>query len=156
MSVWRNKINRTILISSIFFVLILAIIILFAVFPYQDKPTTGLNWVFKPWAWVCVIGFLFWGIYFNSVLLVGSIREKMNALPGWTEMVICMLLTTLPAIFIGYLANYSIPDDPPMADNLVNVLKWVPFFITLGGVILITLWVLLSKTSRDETTAART
>ncbi|MBN1328015.1 MAG: hypothetical protein JXA54_00955 [Candidatus Heimdallarchaeota archaeon] len=155
MSVWSNKINRTILVSSIFFVLILAVIILFAVYPYEDRPTAGINWVFKPWAWVTLIGFLFWGIYFNSILLVGSIREKMDALPGWTEIIICMLLTLLPAIFIGYLANYDtsgIPED----GNMLTILKWMAFIIALGGVILITLWVLMSKTSREETTVAGT
>ncbi|HUT82352.1 MAG TPA: hypothetical protein VMZ29_14220 [Candidatus Bathyarchaeia archaeon] len=155
MSVWSNKINRTILISSIFFVLILAVIILFAVYPYEEQPAPGINWVFKPWAWVSLIGFLFWGIYFNSILLVGSIREKMNALPGWTEIIICMLLTLLPAIFIGYLANYDqseIPED----GNMLSLLKWMAFLIALSGVILMTLWVLMSKTSQKEITAAKT
>jgi len=147
MSVWRNKVNRTILISSIILVLFLAIIIIIAVWPFEDEPIAGLNWLYnKPWGWVTIMGILFWGFYFGLILLVGSVREKMNALPGWTEVVICALVTLLPAIFLGYLANF----DTSLVEDSLPLLKWMTFIIALVGVILITLWVLMSSTATEE------
>ena len=136
MSVWRNKINRTILISSIFLVLILAMIIFLAIFDIEQNPAPSIEWLFNTWVIIPVTGVLFWGIYFCLLLLVGSIREKMNALPGWTEVVICAILTLLPAIFIGNLSNFEIP--------------WVVFGFASFGVILITLWFLMSSTKKEE------
>ncbi|NHK31242.1 MAG: hypothetical protein FK730_07815 [Asgard group archaeon] len=162
MSLWRDKINRTILISSIALVIILVLTVLIAVNPVvnrnpevENPDIPGLNWLKIPWAWVILLGFLMWGIYFNLVLLIGSIREKMNALPGWTELAISVLLTLLPAIFIGTLANFSQdPEDFPYVTEQLTLLKWMVFIIALVGVILITLWLLMSKTPREEQTAS--
>ncbi|HUU78258.1 MAG TPA: hypothetical protein VMX55_07920 [candidate division Zixibacteria bacterium] len=136
MSLWRNKTNRTILISSIFLVLILALIIFLAIYDIEVNPAPSLEWLFKEWVIIPVTGVLFWGIYFTLLLLIGSIREKMNALPGWTEVVICMILTLLPAIFLGNLDNYAT--------------NWVVFGIASFGVVLITLWFLMSSTPKEE------
>jgi hypothetical protein len=162
MSLWRDKINRTILLSSIALFLILVLTVLIAVNPVvnrnpeiEDPDIPGLNWLKNPWAWVLLLGFLMWGIYFNLVLLIGSIREKMNALPGWTELSISVLLTLLPAIFIGTLANFS--QDPevfPIVETHLTLLKWMVFTIALVGVILITLWLLMSKTPKEELPAS--
>lgn len=162
MSLWRNKINRTILISSIALFLILIVTIVIVVNPVvnrdpeaEDNDIPGLNWLRIPWAWVILLGFLMWGIYFNLVLLIGSIREKMNALPGWTELAISALLTLLPAIFIGTLANFSYDDILfPYVETKLTLLKWMVFIIALVGVLLITLWLLMSKTPREEQTAS--
>ncbi len=152
-TIWRDKINRTILISSISIVLLLVVIAVLAVYPFDEKDITGLNWLANPWVWAILLGFLFWFIYFNFLLLIGSIREKMNALPGWTEMIICMLITLLPPIFIGSLANYDadlLPaDNPPTL-----VVQWLIFIIALVGVVVITLWFLMSSTPREETAKA--
>lgn len=136
MSLWRNKTNRTILISSIFLALVLALIIFIAVYDIEDKPLTGLMWLFSDAGAIIIVGLLFWTIYFNLLLLVGSIREKMDALPGWTEVIICALVTLLPAIFLGNQDNFWKP--------------WIVFGITAFGVILISLWFLMSSTVREE------
>ncbi|NHJ46731.1 MAG: hypothetical protein FK733_02975 [Asgard group archaeon] len=162
MSLWRNKINRTILISSIALFLVIIITVVIAINPVvnqdpsiEDPDIPGLNWLKKPWVWVCLIGILMWFIYFNLVLLVGSIREKMNALPGWTEISISALITLLTSIFLGTLANFSQnTDDFPFVEDSLTLLKWVPFMIALGGVVLITLWVLMSHTKREDATAS--
>jgi len=139
MSLWRNKTNRTILISSIFLTLALALIIFIAVYDVELNPITGLMWLFSDAGAIIIVGLLFWIIYFNLLLLVGSIREKMDALPGWTEVIICALITLLPAIFLGNLDNFWKP--------------WIVFGVTALGVILISLWFLMSSTARDETSA---
>ena len=137
MSLWKNKTNRTIWISSVFLVLILTLLIFISVFDIDTNPTPSLEWLFNnAGAMLPIGGFLFWGLYFCLLLLVGSVREKMNALPGWTEVVFCMILTLLPAIFLGNLDNFHI--------------KWVIFGITAAGVVIITLWFLLSSTPREE------
>lgn len=82
---------------------------------------------------------LFWGLYFNILLLIGSIREKMNALPGWIEVIISMIIVLLPAIFIGNTGNFTT--------------KWVVFGGTALGVVLITLWFIMSSTPKEEATA---
>jgi hypothetical protein len=162
MSLWRNKINRTILISSIALFLVIIITVVIAINPVvnrdpsiEDPDIPGLNWLKNPWTWVCLIGFLMWFIYFNVVLLIGSIREKMNALPGWTEISISALITLLTAIFLGQLANFS-QDDSVFTflenESTVTLLKWIPFLIAFGGVLLITLWVLMSSTPKEEIT----
>ena len=148
-TLWRDKKNRTILISSISLVLLSVVIVLLAVYPFIDNDITGLNWLARPWVWVSMIGILFWFVYFNLLLIIGSIREKMNALPGWTEVVISVVLTVLPPIFIGNLANYDdsfLPEDNPP----IGLLKWMIFLFALVGVIIITLWFLMSKTPRDD------
>ncbi|NHJ40637.1 MAG: hypothetical protein FK731_11440 [Asgard group archaeon] len=158
MSLWRDKINRTILISSIALLLLLIVIVVIVVNPVVSRDPEvdpndipGLNWLRIPWAWVLLLGFLMWGIFFNLVLLIGSIREKMNALPGWTELTISALLTLLPAIFIGTLANFSQdPEVYPYVETQLTLLKWMVFMVALVGVILITLWILMSKTPREE------
>jgi hypothetical protein len=162
MSLWRNKINRTILVSSIalFFVIIITVVI--AINPVvnrdpsiEDPDIPGLNWLKKPWVWVCLIGFLMWFIYFNLVLLIGSIREKMNALPGWTEISISGLITLLSAIFLGQLSNFSQDDSIyTYLTDLESLLKWMPFLIAVGGFMLITLWVLMSHTPREDATVS--
>ncbi len=138
-SLWRNKTNRTILISSIFLVLALALIIFIAVYDVENKPITGLMWLFSDAGAIIIVGLLFWIIYFGLLLLVGSIREKMDALPGWIEVIICALITLLPAIFLGNLDNFWKP--------------WIVFGIAALGVILISLWFLMSSTPREETSA---
>lgn len=137
MSLWRNKTNRTIWISSVFLILILTLLIFISVYDIETNPAPSLEWLFNnPGVIITIGGLLFWGLYFNLLLLVGSIREKMDKLPGWTEVIVCMILTLLPAIFIGNLDNYSI--------------EWVVFGIALLGVVLISLWFLMSSTPREE------
>jgi hypothetical protein len=163
MSLWRNKINRTILISSIALVLILSLIIVVAVNPAINRDPSeenpdipGLNWLRIPWAWCVLLGVLMWFFFFNLVLLIGSIREKFNALPGWTELTICTIITLLPAIFLGQLANFS--DDTvlyPYLEDYLGILKWTPFLIALIGVVFIIFWLIMSKTPREEVTTAR-
>ncbi len=136
MSLWKNKTNRTILISSIFLVLVLALIIFISVYDVENEPLIGLMWLFSNAGAIIIVGLLFWILYFNLLLLVGSIREKMDALPGWTEIVICALVTLLPAIFLGNFDNFWKP--------------WIVFGITALGVILISLWFLMSSTEREE------
>jgi len=133
---WKNKTNRTILLSSIFLVLALALVIFISVYNTENLPA-NLEWLFSAAGAITIVGIMFWIIYFNLLLLVGSIREKMNALPGWTEVIFCALLTLLPAIFLGNLENLHI--------------KWVVFGIAALGVIVISLWFLMSSTPRDET-----
>jgi len=152
-TLWRNKINRTILISSVSIVLLLVVIAVLAVFPFDEKDIAGLNWLANPWVWVVLLGILFWFIYFNLLLLIGSIREKMNALPGWTEMIISMVITLLPPVFIGSLANYDatlLPEENPPT----LLLHWLIFIIALIGVIIITLWFLMSSTPKEEAVKA--
>ena len=137
MSLWRDKTNRTILLSSIFLAILIALLVFLAAYDIEANPVPGLNWLFLP-AVILVFGSLiFWGIYFNMLLLIGSIREKMNALPGWTEVVLSMIVTLLPAILIGNLDNFTI--------------KWVIFGGASLGVILITLWFLMSSTPKETT-----
>ena len=138
MSLWRDKTNRTILLSSIFLAMLIALLVFLAAFDREVNPDVpGLNWLFIP-AVILVFGSLiFCGIYFNMLLLIGSIREKMNALPGWTEVVLSMIVTLLPAILIGNLDNFAI--------------KWVIFGGASLGVILITLWFLMSSTPKETT-----
>jgi hypothetical protein len=136
MSLWKDKINRTIIVSSVFLVLILAAIIFFAVYPYETQELPGLNWAFHPASMIIFVSLLFWGIYFNLLLLIGSIREKMNALPGWTELIISALVVLLSSIFVGNLSNFTI--------------KWAVFGGTSLGVVLITLWFLMSSTKRED------
>ena len=137
MSLWRNKTNRTIWISSVFLILVLTLLIFLAVFDIDTNPTASLEWLFNNAGVILPIGgLLFWGLYFNLLLLVGSVREKMSALPGWTEVVFFTILTLLPAIFLGNLDNFFY--------------KWVIFGIAALGVVLITIWFLLSSTPRDE------
>ena len=132
---WKNKTNRTILLSSIFLVLALALVIFIAVYNTENLPTS-LDWLFSKAGAITIVGLMFWVIYFNLLLLVGSIREKMNALPGWTEVIFCALLTLLPAIFLGNQPNLGI--------------EWVVFGIAALGVIVISLWFLMSSTPREE------
>jgi len=139
MSLWRNKTNRTILISSIFLVLILALIIFISFFNIEENPVPSLNWLFIDAVMFTFVILLFWGLYFNILLLIGSIRERMNALPGWVEVVITMIITLLPAIFIGNIGNFST--------------KWVVFGGTALGVVLITLWFIMSSTPKEDATA---
>jgi hypothetical protein len=139
MSVWRNKTNRTILISSIFLVLILALIIFISFYNIEENPAPRLEWLFKDGVMFSLVILLFWGFYFFVLLLIGSIREKMNALPGWAEVLITMIITLLPAIFIGNTGNFTI--------------KWVVFGGTALGVVLITLWFIMSSTPKEEVTA---
>lgn len=135
MSLWRDKTNRTILLSSIFLAMLIGVLVFLAAFDIEVNPVPGLNWLFIP-AVILVFGSLiFWGIYFNLLLLVGSIREKMNTLPGWTEVILSIIITLLPAILIGNLENFAI--------------KWVIFGGASLGVILITLWFLMSKTPKE-------
>jgi len=137
MSLWKDKTNRTILISSIFLTMLIALLVFLTVYDIVDKPLPGLNWLFLT-APILIIGSLiFWGIYFNLLLLIGSIREKMNALPGWTEVILSMIITLLPAILIGNMENFMI--------------KWVLFGGASIGVILITLWFLMSHTPKETT-----
>ena len=138
MSLWRNKTNRTILISSIFLVLVLAVIIFISFFDIVENPVPSLEGLFKPKVMFSLVILLFWGLYFNILLLVGSIREKMNALPGWIEVIISMIITLLPAIFIGNTGNFTT--------------KWVVFGGTTLGVVLITLWIVMSSTPKEEAT----
>lgn len=138
MSLWRNKTNRTILISSIFLVLVLAVIIFISFFDIVENPVPSLEGLFKPKVMFSLVILLFWGLYFNILLLVGSIREKMNALPGWIEVIISMIITLLPAIFIGNTGNFTT--------------KWVVFGGTTLGVVLITLWFVMSSTPKEEAT----
>ncbi len=138
MSLWRNKTNRTILISSIFLVLVLAVIIFISFFDIVENPVPSLEGLFKPKVVFSLVILLFWGLYFNILLLVGSIREKMNALPGWIEVIISMIITLLPAIFIGNTGNFTT--------------KWVVFGGTTLGVVLITLWFVMSSTPKEEAT----
>jgi len=140
MSLWRDKTNRTILLSSIFLAILIALLVFLAAYDIEANPVPGLNWLFLP-AVILVFGSLiFWGIYFNMLLLIGSIREKMNALPGWTEVVLSMIVTLLPAILIGNLPNFA-------GENL----KWVVFGGAALGVIIITLWFLMSSTPKETT-----
>lgn len=139
MSLWRNKINRTILISSIFLVLVLAVIIFISFFDIVENPVPSLEGLFKPKVMFSLVILLFWGLYFCVLLLIGSIREKMNALPGWVEVIISMIITLLPAIFIGNTGNFTT--------------KWVVFGGTALGVVLITLWFVMSSTPKEEATA---
>ncbi|MEA2071167.1 MAG: hypothetical protein U9O98_07740 [Asgard group archaeon] len=139
MSLWKDKINRTILISSIFLVLILALIVFFAIFPYEERDVPGLNWAFLPAPLIIIVSLLFWGLYFNGLLLIGSIREKMNAFPGWTEIIVVAFIVLITSIFIGNLNNFAI--------------KWVVFGGTTLGVVLITLWFLMSSTEKEEVPA---
>ena len=140
MSLWQNKTNRTILISSIFLVLVLALIIFISFFNIDDNPLPpSLSWIFIDGVMFTFVILLFWGFYFNILLLIGSIREKMNALPGWVEVIISMIITLLPAIFIGNTGNFST--------------KWVVFGGTALGVVLITLWFIMSSTPKEEATA---
>ncbi|MHA1503669.1 MAG: hypothetical protein ACTSPT_00605, partial [Candidatus Heimdallarchaeota archaeon] len=126
-----------ILLSSIFLTILIALLVFFAAYDIETYPVPGLNWLFIP-AVILVFGSLiFWGIYFNMLLLIGTIREKMNALPGWTEVVLSMIITLLPAILIGNLDNFAI--------------KWVIFGGASLGVILITLWFLMSSTPKETT-----
>lgn len=137
MSLWRDKTNRTIFLSSIFLTILIALLVFLAVYDIETNPTPGLNWLFIP-AVILVFGSLiFWGIYFNLLLLIGSIREKMNALPGWTEVILSMIITLLPAILIGNMENFAI--------------QWVVFGGASLGVILITLWFLMSSTPKETT-----
>ncbi len=138
MSLWRNKINRTILISSIFLVLVLAVIIFISFFDIVENPVPSLEGLFKPKVMFSLVILLFWGLYFCILLLIGSIREKMNALPGWVEVIISMIITLLPAIFIGNTGNFTT--------------KWVVFGGTTLGVVLITLWFVMSSTPKEEAT----
>ena len=138
MSLWRNKTNRTILISSIFLVLVLSVIIFISFFDIVENPVPSLEGLFKPKVMFSLVILLFWGLYFNILLLVGSIREKMNALPGWIEVIISMIITLLPAIFIGNTGNFTT--------------KWVVFGGTALGVVLITLWFVMSSTPKEEAT----
>lgn len=143
MSVWKDKINRTILISSIFIVLIIIVVVFFVVYPYHpadplatpQDPPPGLGWAFLPAPLIIIVSFLFWMFYLNMLLLVGSIREKMNALPGWTELLACAIATLLPAIFVGNTSNFAV--------------KWVVFGATFLGVLLITLWFIMTSTKRE-------
>ncbi|NHJ85275.1 MAG: hypothetical protein FK734_07420 [Asgard group archaeon] len=137
MSVWRNKTNRTILIGSILLALSLAIIIFTSFYNIDDNPVQGLNWLFTQGVAFTLIILFFWVVYFCVLLIVGSIREKMNALPGWTEVWISILITLLPAIFIG--------NQSPNLDY-----DWVVFGGTFIGIILIPLWFIMSSTPRDE------
>lgn len=137
MSLWKDEQNRTILISSIFLLLFTAAIIFFAVFPFEDRNLTGLNWAFLPAPLIIIVSLLFWGFYFQLLLLVGTIREKMDTLPGWTEVIACMIITLLASIFLGNMDNFAV--------------KWVVFGGTALGVILITLWFLMSSTKRETT-----
>ena len=139
MSLWRNKINRTILISSIFLVLVLAVIIFLSFFDIVENPVPSLEGLFKPKVMFSLVILLFWGLYFCVLLLIGSIREKMNALPGWVEVIISMIITLLPAIFIGNTGNFTT--------------KWVVFGGTALGVVLITLWFVMSSTPKEEAPA---
>lgn len=140
MSLWRNKTNRTILISSIFLVLILALIIFISFYNIVDNPLPlSLSWIFIDGVMFTFVILLFWGLYFNILLLIGSIREKMNALPGWIEVIISMIIVLLPAIFIGNTGNFTT--------------KWVVFGGTALGVVLITLWFVMSSTPKEEATA---
>ena len=140
MSLWRDKTNRTIFLSSIFLAILIAFLVFLAAFDIELNPVPGLNCLFKP-AVILVFGSLiFWGIYFNLLLLIGSIREKMNALPGWTEVILSMIITLLPAILIGNMENFA-------GENL----KWVVFGGASLGVILITLWFLMSSTPKETT-----
>lgn len=146
MSLWRNKTNRTILISSIFLVLVLTLIVFLATFNIEKNPAPGLEWLFnseRPVANLIFTGLLFWAVYFNLLMIIGSIREKMNVLPGWTEVILSMILTILPSIFLGNLDNYGEYD-------------WVVFGITCGGIILITLWFMMTSTPREEEVRSRT
>ncbi len=138
MSLRQNKTNRTILISSIFLVLILALIIFISFFNIEENPVPSLNWLFIDAVLFTFVILLFWGLYFNILLLIGSIREKMNALPGWVEVIISMIITLLPAIFIGNTGNFPT--------------KWVVFGGTALGVVLITLWFVMSSTPKEEAT----
>ncbi|MHA1125838.1 MAG: hypothetical protein ACTSO7_10945 [Candidatus Heimdallarchaeota archaeon] len=137
MSLWRDKTNRTILLSTIFLIILITLLVFLTAYNITDNPVYGLNWLFIP-AVILVFGSLiFWGIYFNLLLLIGSIREKMNALPGWTEVILSMIITILPAILLGNLENFAI--------------KWVVFGGTSLGVIIITLWFLMSSTPKETT-----
>lgn len=138
MSLWRNKTNRTILISSIFLVLVLAVIIFISFFNIEENPVPSLEGLFRPKVMFSLVILLFWGLYFNILLLIGSIRERMNALPGWIEVIISMIITLLPAIFIGNTGNFTA--------------KWVVFGGTALGVVLITLWFVMSSTPKEEAT----
>ena len=138
-TLWRDKTNRTILISSIFLVLSLAVIIFMSFYDIVENPIAGLNWLFNDYVLYIFVILLFWVIYFCMLLLVGSIREKMNALPGWTEVIICMIIVLLPAIFIGNQGNFPI--------------KWIVFGGSALGVILITLWFIMSSTPREDASA---
>lgn len=137
MSLWNNKINRTIMISSIFIVLILALILFATLFDIVNNPVSGLLWFFKPGVIYSVVILLFWGLYFNILLLVGSIREKMNALPGWIEVIICAIIVLLTSIFVPNNLSENFPID------------WIVFGGTALGVILITLYFLMSNTPRE-------
>ncbi|MHA1186054.1 MAG: hypothetical protein ACTSXA_14170 [Candidatus Heimdallarchaeota archaeon] len=143
MSLWRDKTNRTILLSSIFLIILIALLVFLAAFDRVVNPDIpGLNWLFNP-AVILVFGSLiFWGIYFNMLLLIGTIREKMNALPGWTEVVLSMIITLLPAILIGNLPNFA-------GEELK--LQWIVFGGAALGVIIITLWFLMSSTPKETT-----
>ncbi len=137
-TLWRDKTNRTILISSIFLVLSLAVIIFMSFYDIEDNPLAGLNWLFNVYVLYIFVILLFWVLYFCMLLLVGSIREKMNALPGWTEVIISMIIILLPAIFIGNQGNFPT--------------SWIVFGGTALGVILITLWFIMTTTPREEAT----
>ncbi|MBD3192452.1 MAG: hypothetical protein GF308_17565 [Candidatus Heimdallarchaeota archaeon] len=137
MSLWKDEQNRTILISSIFLLLFTAAIVFFAVFPFEDQNVTGLNWAFLPAPLIIIVSLLFWGFYFNLLLVVGTIREKMDTLPGWTEIIACAIITLLASIFLGNLDNFAV--------------KWVVFGGTALGVVLTTLWFLMSSTRREVT-----
>ncbi|NHJ32241.1 MAG: hypothetical protein FK732_05220 [Asgard group archaeon] len=139
MSVWRNKTYRSIMFSSIFLVLVIALILFISFFDIETNDVQSLRWLFIDGVMFTLVILLFWGLYFFILLLVGSIREKMNALPGWTEVIISMIITLLPAIFIGNTGNYPI--------------KWIVFGGTALGVVLITLWFIMSSTPKEEATA---
>jgi hypothetical protein len=134
-NVWKDKLNRTILLSSIFLVLILALLVFFIIFSFEDQELPGLNWAFETVPLIIFVSLIFWGIYFNLLLLVGSIREKMNVLPSWTEVAICALITLVSSIFVGNLEGFDI--------------KWVVFGGTFLGVVLVTLWFLFSTTEKE-------
>ena len=136
MGLWDNRTNRTIFLSSIFFVVCLAIIIFLSIHDLELRPLPGLNWAFLPAPIYIIVIIAFWGLYFNLLLLIGSIREKMNALPGWSEVIFSALIVSLTSIFLGNLDNF--------------LYKWIVFGGTFVGIILITLWFIMSSTPKDE------
>ncbi|MHA1302659.1 MAG: hypothetical protein ACTSQE_00235 [Candidatus Heimdallarchaeaceae archaeon] len=148
-TVWKDKKNRTALISSIIAMGFLILTIFIASFKTSYVPE-WLQWLYTPGEYnvgLTIITFVCLSIlYFFTLIAIATITEIRASSPGWGSIVLSAIITFL----VGLMVTFIKPEEGERYLNYTAGMRWTIFGCLFGFIILSIVYLFFTETSEEE------
>jgi len=145
---WKDKRNRTALVSSIIAIAMLILVIFLASLK-QDFVPDWLKWMYTPGEYnigLTIITFICLAIlYLFTLIAIATINEIRANLPGWGSIILSTIITFL----IGIMATFIKPEEAEKYWNYTAGMRWTIFGSLFAFVILSVVYLFFTETPEE-------